>query len=75
MFRDLYVLHWGQVDRTLVVENVDPVSRAVPGVRGSSLDKTITTNSSAKRTSGMGSAKRLSGSGSAKRIKGSGRIC
>ena len=72
----LFVLHWGEVDRTLNVFNVEPQGRVPKPVRGSDLGNEIVAGSSVKRVGGGGSARRLAGSGRVNRITGGGgRTC
>jgi len=75
MHFQLMPLHWGLVDRTLTVSNVEPESRVIPPVRGSDLTQTIKTSSQVERVSGAGSVKRVSGSGTAKIVGGGGKTC
>ena len=75
MLDQLMPLHWGLVDRTLNIFNVDPESRLIPPVKGSSLEMKIEAMGQVKRLSGRGSNKRVSGSGTAKNVRGSGRTC
>ncbi len=68
----LFVLHWGEVDRTLNVFNVEPQGRAKTPVKGSDLGNEIIAGSSVKRVGGGGSTRRVGGSGRVNRIGGSG---
>ena len=73
----LFVLHWGEVDRTLNVVGVKPVGRTIKPIKASDLGNKIVPRSTVKRIGGGGSTRGVSGSGSTGRIigGGGGRIC
>lgn len=73
----LFVLHWGEVDRTLNVVGVKPTGRTIRPIKGADLGNQIETRSTVKRIGGGGSTRGVSGSGSTGRITGGGggRIC
>lgn len=68
-------LHWGLVDRTIDVFNVDPMSRIIPPIKGGGIEKTIASGSSVARVSGGGNTRKVTGSGRVKSVRGSGRLC
>ena len=57
------VLHWGEVDRTIVIEGGQPASGVIDEIKRSS---------SLEETQGRGGVKGLKGSGGTKKISGSG---
>lgn len=73
----LFVLHWGEVDRTLNVVGVKPTGRTIDPIKGSDLGNRIVSRSTVKRVGGGGSTRRVSGSGRTNRVSGGGggRIC
>lgn len=73
----LFVLHWGEVDRTLNVVGVKPTGRTIKPIKGADLGNQIETRSTVKRIRGGGSTRGVSGSGSTGRITGGGggKIC
>lgn len=75
MLRDLLVLHWGQVNQTLTIVDVDAASKTIAPVKGSSLEQEVSAEGKARSTSGSGKARRISGSGRIQRISGKGKIC
>ncbi len=71
----LMPLHWGLVDRTLNVFDVDPVSKIIPPIKGGGIEKQIASGSSVARISGGGRTRKVTGSGGVKSLKGRGRLC
>lgn len=73
----LFVLHWGEVDRTLNVVGVDPTGRTIKPVKGSDVGNRIGEASGVKRGVAGGSTRRVVGGGGTNRIVGGGggRIC
>jgi len=68
-------LHWGLVDRTLVVENVDPMSKVIPPIEGSDLQQKIKAAGNLSGVAGRGNTPRISGSGRINRIRAKGKVC
>ncbi len=73
----LFVLHWGEVDRTLNVVGVEPTARTIKPVKGSDVGNRIGQASGVKRGVAGGSTRRVGGGAGTNRIVGGGggRIC
>ena len=75
MFYQLMPIHWGLVDRTLIIEGVDPVGEVLAPVAGGDTVKDLITSGKIASVAGSGSTGRIVGRGNIKQVKGSGKLC
>ena len=75
MFYQLMPLHWGLVDRTLIIEGVEPDGKILPPVAGGDTVQDLISSGKIASVAGSGLTGGIVGSGNIKQVKGSGKLC